>query len=147
MLVILALLVLKLVTLPKTFISIKNYSDEITLHIFFFQNVLKRWSFQKNRTGTWSFMYYLERWGYFYSKARYFFFGRKMKDDLSQEIHVNTIFSVCMYKCYKYYITLLPKKSKTISPEKMHLKAINILERVPMIACTFMETFIGVFIY
>ena len=35
-----------------------------------------------------------------------------MKDDLSQTIHGNMIFSVYMYKCYKYEITLLPKKSK-----------------------------------
>ena len=46
------------------------------------------------------------------------FFRQKMKDDLSQEIHGNMIFSVYMYKCYKYDIILLPKKSKTIfSPE------------------------------
>ena len=37
------------------------------------------------------------------------FFGRKMKDDLSQEIHGNLIFSVHIYKCYKYDITLLQK--------------------------------------
>ena len=44
-----------------------------------------------------------------------------MKDDLSQEIHGNMIFSVYMYKCYKYDITLLPKKSKTIfSQENTH---------------------------
>ena len=30
-------------------------------------NVLKRWSFQKNRAGIWSFLYYLERW-YFFRK-------------------------------------------------------------------------------
>ena len=35
-----------------------------------------------------------------------------MKDDLSQEIHVNMIFSVYMYKCYKYDITLLQKRIK-----------------------------------
>ena len=33
-----------------------------------------------------------------------------MKDNLSQEIHGNMTFSACMYKCYKYDITLLPKK-------------------------------------
>ena len=40
------------------------------------------------------------------------FFRQKMKDDLSQEIHGNMIFSVYMYKCYKCDITLLPKKIK-----------------------------------
>ena len=54
---------------------------------------------------------------FFYLKIRHFFFRRKMKDDISQEIHGNMILSVYMCKCYKYDITLLPKKSKTIPPE------------------------------
>ena len=33
-----------------------------------------------------------------------------MKNDLSQEIHRNMIFSVYMYKYYKHDITLLQKK-------------------------------------
>ena len=41
-----------------------------------------------------------------------FFFGRKRKDDLSQNMHANMIFSVHMYKCYKYDIALLPKKQR-----------------------------------
>ena len=62
------------------------------------------------------------------------------------------IFSVYIYKCYKYDITLLQKKSKMIFSQKVHLKVIHILdpilERVTSILCTFMETFIlGVFIY
>ena len=40
------------------------------------------------------------------------FFRWKMKDDLSQEIHGNMIFSVYMYKCYKYDITLVQKKNQ-----------------------------------
>ena len=34
-----------------------------------------------------------------------------MKDDLSQEIHGNMIFSLYAYKCYKYDITILHKKN------------------------------------
>ena len=45
-----------------------------------------------------------------------------MKDDLSQEIHGNMIFSVYMYKCYKYDITLLEKKLKMIFSRKSTLK-------------------------
>ena len=69
---------------------------------------------KKNRTGIWSFLYYLERWNFFYPKIWFFFFflRLKMKGDLSQEIHRNMIFFVYMYKCCKYDITLLPKKSK-----------------------------------
>ena len=85
----------------------------------FSSNVLKRWSLQKNRTVLWSFLYYLE---IFYPRIWYFFFGRKMKDDLSQEIHGNMIFSAYMYKCYKYDITLLPKKSKTVFFRESTLK-------------------------
>ena len=80
-------------------------------NMIFSSNVLKRWSFLKNSHGLWSFLYYLERWYLFLRKLSYFFFGRKIKDDLSQEIHGNMILSVYMYKCYKYDITLLPKKS------------------------------------
>ena len=35
---------------------------------FLFPNVLKRWSFQKNRTGIWSFLCYQERWCFFFPK-------------------------------------------------------------------------------
>ena len=45
-----------------------------------------------------------------------------MKDDLSQELQRNMIFSVYMYKCYKYDITLLEKKSKMIFSRKNTLK-------------------------
>ena len=45
-----------------------------------------------------------------------------MKDDLSQGIHGNMIFSVYMYKCYKYDITLLLKRSKMTFSRKKTLK-------------------------
>ena len=48
----------------------------------------------------------------FFPKILYFFLKQKMKDDLSQKLHGNMIFSVYMYKCYKYDITLLPKKQR-----------------------------------
>ena len=43
----------------------------ITLHkktYFLFPDVLKRWSFQKNCAGIWSFLYYRERWYFFFPK-------------------------------------------------------------------------------
>ena len=113
---------------------------------FLFSNVLKRWSFQKNRTGIWSFLYYQKRWYFFFQKIWsytlgakgkmisfkqilgniwkdgisfllqkiwYFFFRRKMKqDDLYQKIHANMIFSVYMYKCYKYGIASPARNTK-----------------------------------
>ena len=148
----------------------RKMKDDLSKKMIFSSNVLKRWSFQKNRTGIWSFLLYcMERWYFFFPKMwsysldgkwkiifpqkntwkyhiffkcpekmvflkkitleynlprkfekmvfffrkiSYFFFGRKMKDDLSQEIHGNMIFSVYMYKCYKHDITLLQKKVK-----------------------------------
>ena len=64
----------------------------------------------------------------------------KMKDDLSQGIHGNMIFSVYMYKCYKYDITSLQKKSKMIFSRKKVIDILDrILERVPTILCTFMR--------
>ena len=41
----------------------------------------------------------------------FFFFGQKMKDNLSQDM-LGNIFSVYMYECCEYDITLLPKKIK-----------------------------------
>ena len=75
----------------------------------------------KIRTGVWSFLYYPGRW-YFFSRKFIFFLGRKMKDDLSQEIHGHMIFSIYIYKCYKYDITLLPKASKMIFSRKNSVK-------------------------
>ena len=43
----------------------------ITLHgkpYFLFPDVLKRWSFQENRAGIWSFLYYREIWYFFFPK-------------------------------------------------------------------------------
>ena len=44
---------------------------ELSLHgkpYFLFPDVLKRWSFQKNRAGTWSFLYYWEIWYFSFAK-------------------------------------------------------------------------------
>ena len=183
------------------------FLKKILQNMIFFSNVLKRWPFQNNRTGIWSFLlYYLERWYFFFSKIwSYSLDGKwkmtflkkihgniifssnaskrwsfrkkitleydlsciiwkdvffpenvingkwKMKDDISQEIHGNMIFSVYTYKCYEYDITLLLKIKGWSSLEKIHLKVIDILdrilERVPTIIYTFLETFIGVFLY
>ena len=144
-----------------------NKITQNTLHekpFFLFPNFLKRWSFQKYRTGIWSFLYYQERSYFFFpkiwsldekgkiiflkkkKKRKYnvffkcsekmvfsekialeydlfcniwedgisfsflkiwcFLFRRNIKGDLSQKIHGNMIFSVYMYLCYKYDITL-----------------------------------------
>ena len=44
---------------------------------FLFLNVLKRWPFQKNYTGIWSFLYHQGRWYFFSLKIWYYFLGGK----------------------------------------------------------------------
>ena len=46
---------------------------------FLFPDVLKRWSFQKNPAGTWSFLYYRERWYFFFLKIWPYTLGGKWK--------------------------------------------------------------------
>ena len=65
----------------------------------------------------------------------YFLFERKMKDDLSQEIHGSF--------AKKIRDDLLQKKIQLKVTEIVD----RILEIVPTTLFTFMETFIGVFIY
>ena len=55
----------------------------ITLHekpYFLFPNVLKRWSFQKNRTGIWSFLYHQEtgKMIFLFPENMILFFRRKI---------------------------------------------------------------------
>ena len=63
-----------LIVLIKIVQVIKNIffgTGFVTLHrkpYFLFPDVLKRWSFQKNCAGIWSFLYYRERWYFFFPK-------------------------------------------------------------------------------
>ena len=92
----------------------------------FSSNVLKRWSFEKGLRRDMIFLVSSGRMFFFW---RHFFLGRKMGDDLSQEIHGNMIFSVHTYKYYKRDATpLCQKKSKMILSRKKHLKVTEILD-------------------
>ena len=100
-------------------------------NMIFSANAPKRWSIQKNIALENDLSCIIWKDGIFLRKILYFSFGRKMKDDI-------TLFQ--------------KKKSKMIfSRKKKILKVIDIqdriLERVPTIFCTFMETFTDVFIY
>ena len=99
----------------------------IKIHgIIFSSNVLKRWSFEK---GLRRDMIFLVSSGRMFFLETYFFLGRKMGDDLSQEIHGNMISSVYTYKYYKRDATsLCQKNSKMILSRKEHLKVIEILD-------------------
>ena len=46
---------------------------------FLFPDVQKRWSFKENCPGIWSFLYYWERWYFFFPKIWSYSFDRKWK--------------------------------------------------------------------
>ena len=52
---------------------------------FLFPNVLERWSFQKNCTGTWYFLYYQERWYFFFLKIWSYSLGRNVRWSFSKK--------------------------------------------------------------
>ena len=68
---------------------------------FLLPNVLKRWSFPKNCTGIWSFLYYQERWYFFFPKNIILFFG-KWKMIFLKKIHWNMIFSSNILKRWSF---------------------------------------------
>ena len=75
--------------------------------IFFFTNVLKRWSFKKSRAGKWSLLYYQKRWYFFFPKNIILFFRQKMKDGLFQK------------NKWKYDI-FFKYSEKMVFPKKLH---------------------------
>ena len=98
---------------------------------FFFKLSEKMVFSKRGRAGTWSPLYYLERW-YFFPKTWYFVLGQEARDDLSQEIHGNMIFSVYTYGCYKRGATPLCQKiSKMVLSRKRNLKVVDVLDWHP----------------
>ena len=78
--------------------------DKVTARktTFFFSNVLKRWSFQKSRTGIWSFLYYQERWYYFFPKIWSYSLDTKGKMIFLKKIPRNMIFSSNVLKRWSF---------------------------------------------
>ena len=65
-------------------IFLKKYTE-----IWYFLQAFWKYGLSKRcRAGTWSFLYYLERW-YFFPKTWSFFPGQKVKHGLPQEIQGN----------------------------------------------------------
>ena len=76
-----------------------------TLHgkpYFLFPDVLKRWSFQKNCGGIWSFLYYRERWYFFFPKIWSYTLDRKWKMIFLKKIHGNMIFPSSFLKRWSF---------------------------------------------
>ena len=94
--------------------------EMIFLKRSFSSNILKRWSFQSKGIALgYDLSCIIWKDGIFFPKTWYFFPGRKMRGDPSQEIHGNMIFSVYTYRRYKRDATLpCLKKSKMILSRK-----------------------------
>ena len=60
---------------------------------YFLQTFWKDGLLKQGQAGTWPFLYHLERWYFFYRK-HFFFLEQEVRDNLSQEVHGNMIFSV-----------------------------------------------------
>ena len=83
--------------------------------MIFSSNVPKRWSFQKDTTGIWSFLYYLERWYFLLRQhGKIIFLKKYMEIWYLLYIRINVI-NMTLYP-------LLPKKSKMIFSHKNTLK-------------------------
>ena len=77
----------------------------LTLHgkpYFLFPDVLKRWSFQKNRAGIWSFLYCWERWYFFLQKIWSYPLDGKWKMTFLKKIQGNMIFSSNVLKRWSF---------------------------------------------
>ena len=104
-----------------------SFSKKYTEIWYFLQMFREDGPFKRNLTGTWPFLYYLERC-FFFPKT-YFFLGRKARGDLFQEIHRNMKFSVHRYGCYKRCAVPPVKRNQRWSyPAKIHQKVIGVLD-------------------
>ena len=119
----------------------------------FFKCTEKIISPKKNHAGIWSFLYYVERW-YFFFFWKYDSFssdGKWKMIFLKKYMEVWYFLYICINVTNMTLLFCKKTKQRWSSPEKIHLKVTDILdcilERGPMILCTFMETFIGVCIY
>ena len=121
-------------------------AKKILENMTFFSNVPKRWNFQKNCTGIWSFSYYLERW-YFFRKHDIFPLGGKWK-----MIFLKKYIEIWYFLYERAVATPPAKKTKNDrSPQKYTSRwltfYIDTLERAPIIFCTSTGDLTGVSIY
>ena len=101
-----------------------DLSQKKYMEIWYFLQMSQKDGFskKKNHSGIWSFLYYLERWYFFPPENMIFFLWTENERwSFSRNTWKYDIF-VYMYKCYKYDITLLQKKSKMIFSQKNTLK-------------------------
>ena len=70
----------------------------------YFPDVLKRWFFQKNCAGIWSFLYYRERWYFFFPKIGSYTLDGKWQMIFLKKIHGNIVFSSNFLKRWSFQI-------------------------------------------
>ena len=96
-------------------------------------------------------MIFLQRWYFFSEKYDIFSLDGKWKMIFLKKYMEIWYFLYICINATNMKLPFYKKSQRWSSPEKIHLKVIEvldrILERVPAILCTFMETFISVFIY
>ena len=107
-------------------IFLKKYTE-----IWYFLQTFWKYGLSKGcRAGTWSFLYYLERW-YFFPKTWYFFLNRKWETIFLKK------YMEIYFLCARTGVTNMAprpsvKKSQRWSyPAKIHLKVIDVLDWHP----------------
>ena len=112
----------------------------------FSSNVTRRWSFQEELRRDTIFLVLSGKMAFFSPKTWYFFLGRKMRDDFSQEIRGNMIFYLTWPQA-----PLSNKNQKWSCPVKIHLKVTDVLDwhfrKSPGSFLYFRGTFTDVFTY
>ena len=100
------------------------FLEKIHENMIFSSNVLKRSSFQKKKKKKkhWNMIFLVlsEKISrkYFFPGKHDILFGRKMKDDLSQEIHGYMISSVYTYRCYKHDVMPICQEKDDLLPQR-----------------------------
>ena len=82
-----------------------TFNIHMAIHVkpyFLFPNVLKRWSFQKNSIGIWSFLYYQEKWYFFFPKILSYRLDGKWKMIFLEKINGNMKFSCNVLKRWSF---------------------------------------------
>ena len=111
------------VSFSETIILTLSQRNTWKYDIFF--RCFERWS-SKRPGWNMTFLVLSRKMIFVFSETRYFFFGKKMKDDLSQEIHGGMVFSVYTCRRYKRGVRFLRQKNQRWSSSaKIHLKMID----------------------
>ena len=111
----------------KDDLSQKKYTE-----IYFLQTFWKDGLFKKGHTGTWSFLYYLERWFFFSRKHDIFSLGRKWEMNFLKKY-----MEVWYFLCTRMGVTNVvsspsaKRHQRWCYPAKIQLKVIGVLDWHP----------------